>query len=154
MKCPFCHHLDDRVVDSRLAKEGEVIRRRRECLNCKRRVTTYERCDDVLPMVIKKDGRREAYDRRKVLSGLRKACEKRSISHATLETIADRVEKKLQEQGESEIPSQPIGELVMVELHQLDPVAYVRFASVYREFKDIQEFSETIKTLDQHRSKR
>ena len=153
MKCPFCHHLEDRVVDSRLAKEGEVIRRRRECLSCKRRVTTYERFDDVLPMVIKKDGRREAYDRRKVLSGLRKACEKRSISHATIEGVADRIEKKLQEQGESEIPSQPIGELVMVELHQLDPVAYVRFASVYREFKDIQEFSETIKTLDQHRQK-
>ncbi|MBQ28151.1 MAG: transcriptional regulator NrdR [Nitrospiraceae bacterium] len=147
MKCPFCHHLDDRVVDSRLAKEGEVIRRRRECLNCKRRVTTYERFDDVLPMVIKKDGRREAYDRRKVISGLRKACEKRSISHATIEGVADRIEKKLQEQGESEIPSQPIGELVMIELHHLDPVAYVRFASVYREFKDIQEFSETIRKL-------
>ncbi|HIO69417.1 MAG TPA: transcriptional repressor NrdR [Nitrospirales bacterium] len=154
MKCPFCHHLEDRVVDSRLAKEGEVIRRRRECLNCKRRVTTYERFDDVLPRVIKKDGRREAYDRRKVISGLRKACEKRSISHATIEGVADRIEKKLQEQGESEIPSQPIGELVMVELHHLDPVAYVRFASVYREFKDIQEFSETIKTLDQHRNTR
>jgi len=154
MKCPFCRHLEDRVVDSRLAKEGEVIRRRRECLNCKRRVTTYERCDDVLPMVIKKDGRREAYDRRKVIAGLRKACEKRPISHATIEGVADHIEKKLQEQGESEIPSQPIGELVMVELHHLDPVAYVRFASVYREFKDIQEFSETIKTLDQHRNKR
>mgnify|MGYP001169230494 FL=1 len=147
MKCPFCHHIDDRVVDSRLAKEGEVIRRRRECLNCKRRVTTYERFDDVLPMVIKKDGRRESYDRRKVISGLRKACEKRSISHATIEGVADRIEKKLQEQGESEIPSQPIGELVMVELHNLDHVAYVRFASVYREFKDIQEFSETIDKL-------
>ena len=147
MKCPFCHNLDDRVVDSRHAKEGEVIRRRRECLNCKRRVTTYERFDDVLPMVIKKDGRREAYDRRKVISGLRKACEKRSISHATIEGVADRIEKKLQEQGESEIPSQPIGELVMIELHHLDPVAYVRFASVYREFKDIQEFSETIRKL-------
>jgi transcriptional repressor NrdR len=154
VKCPFCHHLEDRVVDSRLAKEGEVIRRRRECLNCKRRVTTYERFDDVLPRVIKKDGRREAYDRRKIISGLRKACEKRSISHATIEGVADRIEKKLQEQGESEIPSQPIGELVMVELHHLDPVAYVRFASVYREFKDIQEFSETIKTLDQHRNTR
>ena len=154
MKCPFCHHLEDRVVDSRLAKEGEVIRRRRECLNCKRRVTTYERFDDVLPRVIKKDGRREAYDRRKIISGLRKACEKRSISHATIEGVADRIEKKLQEQGESEIPSQPIGELVMVELHHLDPVAYVRFASVYREFKDIQEFSETIKTLDQRRNTR
>tara|TARA_B100000315_G_scaffold36188_1_gene30900 strand:- start:3481 stop:3927 length:447 start_codon:yes stop_codon:yes gene_type:complete len=147
VKCPFCHHIDDRVVDSRLAKEGEVIRRRRECLNCKRRVTTYERFDDVLPMVIKKDGRRESYDRRKVISGLRKACEKRSISHATIEGVADRIEKKLQEQGESEIPSQPIGELVMVELHNLDHVAYVRFASVYREFKDIQEFSETIDKL-------
>jgi transcriptional repressor NrdR len=154
VKCPFCHHLEDRVVDSRLAKEGEVIRRRRECISCKRRVTTYERFDDVLPRVIKKDGRREAYDRRKIISGLRKACEKRSISHATIEGVADRIEKKLQEQGESEIPSQPIGELVMVELHHLDPVAYVRFASVYREFKDIQEFSETIKTLDQHRNTR
>ena len=154
MKCPFCHHFEDRVVDSRLAKEGEVIRRRRECLNCKRRVTTYERFDDVLPMVIKKDGRRETYDRRKVLSGLRKACEKRPISHATIEGVADLIEKKLQEQGESEIPSHPIGELVMVELHDLDPVAYVRFASVYREFKDIKEFSETVKTLDQHQHKR
>ncbi len=154
MKCPFCHHLEDRVVDSRLAKEGEVIRRRRECLNCKRRVTTYERFDEVLPMVIKKDGRREAYDRRKVLAGLRKACEKRSISGATIESVADHIEKKLQEQGESEIPSQPIGELIMVELHQLDHVAYVRFASVYREFQDIKQFSETVKTLDQTRPKR
>ena len=152
MKCPFCQHLEDRVVDSRLAKEGEVIRRRRECLNCKRRVTTYERFDDILPMVIKKDGRRETYDRRKVIAGIRKACEKRPISHAMIESVADRIEKKLQDQGESEIPSQPIGALVMAELHHLDPVAYVRFASVYREFKDIQEFSETVKTLDQQRN--
>ena len=148
MRCPFCHHLEDRVVDSRLAKEGEVIRRRRECLNCKRRVTTYERFHDVLPMVIKKDGRREAYDRAKILSGLRRACEKRSVSHATIENVSDRIEKKLQEQGEAEVPSRTIGELIMVELDRLDPVAYVRFASVYREFKDIKEFSETVKTLD------
>ncbi len=148
MRCPFCHHLEDRVVDSRLAKEGEVIRRRRECLNCKRRVTTYERFHDVLPMVIKKDGRREAYDRGKILSGLRRACEKRSVSHATIENVSDRIEKKLQEQGEAEVPSRTIGELIMVELDRLDPVAYVRFASVYREFKDIKEFSETVKTLD------
>ena len=148
MRCPFCHHLEDRVVDSRLAKEGEGIRRRRECRNCKRRVTTYERFHDVLPMVIKKDGRREAYDRAKILSGLRRACEKRSVSHATIENVSDRIEKKLQEQGESEVPSRTIGELIMVELDNLDPVAYVRFASVYREFKDIKEFSETVKTLD------
>lgn len=147
MKCPFCDELEDKVVDSRMAKEGEIIRRRRECLVCKRRYTTYERIEEILPMVVKKDGRREPFDRTKILAGLKKACEKRPISIATLDGVADRVEKHFQEMGESEIPSAAIGEEVMRELHQLDQVAYVRFASVYREFKDIDQFMDELKML-------
>ena len=130
MKCPFCDGIEDKVVDSRMAKEGEVIRRRRECLACKRRYTTYERVEDYLPMVVKKDGRREPFDRVKILSGLKKACEKRPISITTIESVTDQVEKHVQELGETEIPSRVIGEAVMRQLHQLDQVAYVRFASV------------------------
>jgi transcriptional repressor NrdR len=130
-----------------MAKEGEAIRRRRECLGCKRRFTTYEKVEEVLPMVIKKDGRREPFDRAKVLAGLRRACEKRPISIATLETVADRIEKRIQERGETEVQSRVIGEEVMAELHQLDQVAYVRFASVYREFKDVEQFMDEVKLL-------
>jgi transcriptional repressor NrdR len=130
-----------------MAKEGEAIRRRRECLGCKRRFTTYERVDEVLPMVIKKDGRREPFDRTKVLAGLKKACEKRPISVATLEGVADRIEKRIQERGEAEVQARVVGEEVMQELYQLDQVAYVRFASVYREFKDVAQFMDEVKLL-------
>jgi transcriptional repressor NrdR len=134
-----------------MAKEGEAIRRRRECLGCKRRFTTYERVDEVLPMVIKKDGRREPFDRAKVLAGLKKACEKRSISVATLEAVADRIEKRVQERGEAEVQARVVGEEVMSELYQLDQVAYVRFASVYREFKDVAQFMDEVKLLIRER---
>jgi len=154
VKCPFCDELEDKVVDSRMAKEGEVIRRRRECLGCKRRYTTYERVDEILPMVVKKDGRRESFDRVKILAGLKKACEKRPISTATIEAVTDRIEKRIQEMGETEIESRIVGEELMKELHQLDQVAYVRFASVYREFKDIDQFMEELKTLAQQRRER
>ncbi len=154
MKCPFCDELEDKVVDSRMAKEGEVIRRRRECLGCKRRYTTYERVEEILPMVVKKDGRRETFDRTKILAGLKKACEKRPISTATIETVTDRIEKRIQEMGETEIESRIVGEELMKELHQLDQVAYVRFASVYREFKDIDQFMDELRSLAQQRRER
>lgn len=153
MKCPFCDHLDDKVIDSRTAKEGEVIRRRRECLSCKRRYTTYERIEESLPVVVKKDNRREPFDRMKIMSGLKKACEKRPVSSAALEAAVDRIEKRIQDLGESEVQARVIGEEVMKELHQLDPVAYVRFASVYREFKDIDQFMDTIKALAKDRDR-
>ncbi|MFQ5779472.1 MAG: transcriptional regulator NrdR [Nitrospiria bacterium] len=147
MHCPFCGHLEDKVVDSRLNKEGEVIRRRRECLGCQRRYTTYERVEESLPMVIKKDGRRESFDRHKILSGLKKACEKRPISVDYLESVGTRIEKRIQERGETEVESRIIGEEVMRQLHALDQVAYVRFASVYREFKDVNQFMSELKSL-------
>ena len=137
-----------------MAKEGEVIRRRRECLGCKRRYTTYERVEEILPVVAKKDGRRESFDRNKILQGLKKACDKRQVSMATIETVTDQIEKRIQEMGETEIESRVIGEEVMKELHQLDHVAYVRFASVYREFKDIDQFMDELKALDQQRRER
>ena len=137
-----------------MAREGEVIRRRRECLACKRRYTTYERIEESLPMVVKKDGRREPFDRMKILSGLKKACEKRPISVATIEAVADRIEKRIQEMGETEIQSRTIGEELMRELHQLDQVAYVRFASVYREFKDIDQFMDELKALARERQEK
>jgi transcriptional repressor NrdR len=154
VKCPFCDELEDKVVDSRMAKEGEVIRRRRECIGCRRRYTTYERVEEILPVVVKKDGRRESFDRAKILSGIKKACEKRPISTATIEDAADRIEKRIQEMGESEIKSRVVGEEVMKELHQLDQVAYVRFASVYRDFKDIDQFMDELKVLAQQRRER
>jgi transcriptional repressor NrdR len=154
VKCPFCDDVEDKVVDSRMAKEGEVIRRRRECLSCKRRYTTYERVEETMPVVVKKDGRREPFDRSKIVSGLKKACEKRPISVATIEAVADRIEKRIQEMGETEIASPLVGEEVVKELSQLDQVAYVRFASVYREFKDIDQFMDEIKSLAQQRRER
>ncbi|MGH7251766.1 MAG: transcriptional regulator NrdR [Nitrospiraceae bacterium] len=154
MKCPFCDEIEDKVVDSRMAKEGEVIRRRRECLACKRRYTTYERVEESLPVVVKKDGRRESFDRAKILAGLKKACEKRPISVATIEAVADRIEKRVQEMGETEIQSRTVGEEVMRELHQLDQIAYVRFASVYREFKDIDQFMDELKALARERQEK
>jgi len=151
VKCPFCDEIEDKVVDSRMAKEGQVIRRRRECLSCKRRYTTYERVEESLPMVAKKDTRREPFDRVKILNGLKKACEKRPISVATIEAVTDRIEKRVQEMGETEVPSRIVGEEVMKELHDLDQVAYVRFASVYREFKDIDQFMDELKVLARER---
>ena len=151
MKCPFCHALDNRVIDSRLTKDDAVIRRRRECTACGRRFTTYERVEEVLPVVVKKDKRREAYDRLKVIAGLKKACEKRPVSAAAIEQAADRVERFVQERGEKEVPSSVIGEALMEELHALDQVAYVRFASVYRWFQDVGEFMRELEELLQGR---
>lgn len=150
MKCPFCGSIEDKVIDSRTSKEGDAIRRRRECLKCGKRFTSYERVEDVLPMVIKKDGRREPFDRLKILNGLKKACEKRPIGIETLEAITDAIEKKLLGLGVKEIQSTWIGEEVMTALKELDKVAYVRFASVYRQFKDINELMNEVKTLFEH----
>ena len=147
MKCPYCAHLGDKVVDSRESKEGEVIRRRRECLNCARRFTSYERIDEIPYMVIKKDGTRERFERQKLIAGLLKACEKRPVSISAVEGIGDRVEVMLQDRPEKEIPTAEIGAFVMQELKRLDKVAYVRFASVYRHFRDIGEFMTELKDL-------
>ena len=147
MRCPYCSSIDNKVVDSRMGKEGDSIRRRRECLKCEGRFTTYERIEEVLPSVIKKDGRREPFDRLKILSGLKKACEKRPISTEMLEKTVEEIEKSLQEKGLKEIPSTVIGEEVMERLHKLDEVAYVRFASVYRSFRDINEFMSELKDI-------
>lgn len=151
MKCPFCDDLEDKVVDSRLAREGQVIRRRRECLACKRRYTTYERIEEAQPVVVKKDGRREPFDRQKILAGLKKACEKRPIRTDDIEAVADRIEKRIQERGETEVSTKAIGEEIMRELRDLDQVAYVRFASVYRDFKDIDQFMDELKALARER---
>ncbi len=147
MRCPYCDHVGDKVVDSRESKEGESIRRRRECLNCGKRFTSYERIEQIPHMVVKKDGTRERFDRDKLLRGLHKACEKRPPSAAALDAIADRVETMLQERPEREISSGDIGAFVMQELRKLDDVAYVRFASVYKNFRDIGEFVEELKGL-------
>jgi transcriptional repressor NrdR len=147
MKCPFCTDFDNKVVDSRLSGESDVIRRRRECLGCGRRFTTYERVEDILPMVIKKDDRREPFDRNKILSGIQTACQKRPVPVAVMEEIVERIEKSVQDKGEKEIKSSTIGETVMLELNDLDEVAYVRFASVYRSFKDINEFMDELKDM-------
>ncbi len=147
MKCPYCSHLGDKVVDSREGKEGEVIRRRRECLDCGRRFTSYERIDEILPMVVKKDGSRERFERQKLVAGMLKACEKRPVSVSALEKIADRVEATLQERPEKEIATAEVGLSVMQALKDLDEVAYVRFASVYRNFRDVGEFRKQIEEL-------
>jgi transcriptional repressor NrdR len=149
MKCPFCSVDDTRVLDSREANEGQVIRRRRECPQCKRRFTTYERVEELNPLVVKKDGRREAFDREKLVHGLKKACEKRPVSVEQVEAMVIEIERSLQESGEREIPSTRIGEEVMKRLPKLDEVAYVRFASVYRSFKDIAEFMDELKDIIQ-----
>ncbi len=147
MKCPRCGHGDNKVVDSRVGKDGDVIRRRRECLSCHVRFTTYERIEEELPLVVKRDGRREPFDRQKILTGILKACEKRPVSYASIERVVDALEAEFQAGGEKEISSVQIGERVMAELLKLDDVAYVRFASVYRQFKDISQFVEEIKSL-------
>jgi len=147
MKCPYCGHLENKVVDSRLNKENTIIRRRRSCEACGQRFTTYERLEVMMPMLIKKDGRREAYDRYKVVGGLKKACEKRPVSMAEIDEFVDSLERELQDLGEREVPTQWIGEKMMEGLAKLDEVAYVRFASVYRQFKDINEFMDELKGL-------
>ena len=147
MKCPFCTSLDNKVIDSRLSKDGNVVRRRRECIECHRRFTTHERVEEIMPVVIKKDGRREIFDRGKILSGVQKACSNRPVSMDAVEGLVDRVERHFQDKGDKEIICNEVGEMVMSELHQLDEVAYVRFASVYRQFKDISEFMTEVKDL-------
>jgi len=139
--------MDDKVIDSRLGKDGDIIRRRRECLKCERRFTTYERVEDVLPMVVKKDGRREPFDRNKILLGIKKACEKRPISVADVENVVNEIESSFSEGSDREVKSTEIGERVMSRLRDLDDVAYVRFASVYRSFKDINEFMSELKDI-------
>ncbi|HUN53551.1 MAG TPA: transcriptional regulator NrdR [Smithella sp.] len=147
MKCPFCGHAENKVIDSRISKDGKAVRRRRECLNCSKRFTTYEYVEDVLPMVIKKDGRREQFDRQKILNGVKKACEKRPISMESIDKLVENVEQACQEMQVEEISSTIIGEKIMNELKAFDGVAYVRFASVYRQFRDVGEFMSELKDL-------
>ncbi|MFO0680762.1 MAG: transcriptional regulator NrdR [Sandaracinus sp.] len=152
MRCPFCATLDNRVIDSRLSSGGEVTRRRRECEGCQRRYTTYERVEQVMPFVVKKDGRREPFDRMKVLAGLQRACQKRPVSSEALERLVDAIERGLVESGEKETTSRLIGEKVLVSLRELDRVAYVRFASVYREFEDVEQFMAELRALAERTS--
>lgn len=147
MRCPFCGHLEDKVVDSRESKEGDSIRRRRECLLCGRRFTSYERIDEIPYMVVKKDGRRETFERNKIMAGLMRACEKRPISAAQLEAIVNEVEKNVQDSQDRELSTSEIGKIIMKRLKALDKVAYVRFASVYLEFEDVSEFMTELKVL-------
>jgi transcriptional repressor NrdR len=154
LKCPFCAHLDDKVIDSREARTGDMIRRRRECLKCSRRFTTYERIDEIPYMVIKKDGRREKFDRQKILQGLLKACEKRPVAVSKLEAIVDQAEAFVSEATDRERTTTEIGELLMAQLKKLDKVAYVRFASVYLDFKDIREFMDELKSLLKDRARK
>jgi transcriptional repressor NrdR len=147
MRCPFCRDLENRVVDSRLGKDGDAIRRRRHCERCGRRFTTYERVEEALPMVVKKDGRREPFERAKIVNGIKRACEKRPVSVDTIEKLAETIERQLQESGEREVTSRAIGEAVMREMHDVDGVAYVRFASVYRSFRDVHEFMHELEEL-------
>ena len=154
MKCPFCSHLDDKVIDSREARTGDMIRRRRECLKCSRRFTTYERIDEIPYMVIKKDGRREKFERQKILQGLLKACEKRPVPVNKLEAIVDQAESFVSEAMDRERTTTEIGELLMAQLKKLDKVAYVRFASVYLDFKDVKEFMDELKGLLKDRTRK
>ncbi|HET6281423.1 MAG TPA: transcriptional regulator NrdR [Polyangia bacterium] len=154
MRCPFCSSVEDKVVDTRPSDNEQVIRRRRECTGCGRRFTTYERVDEILPLVVKKDDRRESFDRMKILSGLKKACSKRPVPIETLEAAVDRIERQLEESGEKEIPSTRIGDAVMAALRDIDEVAYVRFASVYRSFRDVNELMAELKSLVEDRGGR
>ena len=151
MNCPFCGHKEDKVIDSRESKEGDVVRRRRQCLGCERRFTTYERSDEIPYMVVKKDGRREKFDRQKVLNGLLKACEKRPVPMAKLADVVDAVEAKLADNSDREISTTEIGEMLMEHLKNLDKIAYVRFASVYRDFQDVEAFLNELKNLVLHK---
>jgi transcriptional repressor NrdR len=152
MKCPYCSKINNKVIDSRLSKDGRMIRRRRECLECARRFTTYEKLEEVLPAVVKKDGRREAFNREKIISGIRLACQKRPISITKIEEFVDALEVYFQELGKKEIESSEIGEKVITMLKEWDEVAYVRFASVYRQFKDISEFMAELEGILRARS--
>jgi len=154
VKCPFCSHLDDKVIDSREGKSGDLIRRRRECLKCGRRFTTYERIDEIPYMVIKKDGRRERFDRQKILQGLLKSCEKRPVATNKLEGIVEEIERYVSEAPERERRTSDIGEMLMARLKKLDKVAYVRFASVYMDFKDVKEFMSELKGLLKEKSRK
>ena len=147
MKCPYCNTIDDKVIDSRISRTGEAIRRRRECLSCEKRFTTHERVEEMLPLIIKKDERREPYARHKILDGLKKACQKRPISIEVLEETADKIEQELMDRGAKEIKSSELGEKMMGVLHDLDAIAYVRFASVYRSFTDITDFMKEVKKV-------
>ncbi len=147
MKCPFCGVVDNKVIDSRLSKDANTIRRRRECIICTRRFTTYEHIEDIPIMIIKKDGRREVFSTDKVRSGIKKACQKRDISMDVIEEFIDELERDLREMGAKEIPSSTLGEKIMTKLYKLDDIAYVRFASVYREFKDVNDFTTEVKSL-------
>ena len=147
MKCPFCAHQEDKVIDSRESKDGDAIRRRRQCLACERRFTTYEKIDEIPYMVVKKDGRREKFERQKILNGLLKACEKRPIPITKLAAIVDKVEARLADNSERELPTTDVGEILMEELKTLDKIAYVRFASVYRDFQDEQAFLSELQAL-------
>jgi transcriptional repressor NrdR len=151
MKCPNCGNMENKVIDSRMNREGDLIRRRRECLQCNDRFTTYERIELSMPLVIKKDGRREAFDTTKILSGVKKACQKRPISMEQMENLVSLVEKYFQESGEKEVPAVNIGEKVVREIYSLDDVAYVRFASVYRSFKDVNEFMNELQDILKHK---
>ncbi len=153
MRCPFCGHLEDKVVDSRESKDGNSIRRRRECLVCARRFTSYERIDEIPYMVVKKDGRRETFERNKIMAGLLRACEKRPISAGQLESIVNDVEKAVQDTSDRELSTNDVGKLIMKQLKTLDKVAYVRFASVYLEFEDVSEFMTELKVLVRSRDK-
>ena len=147
MRCPFCTAIEDKVVDTRPSDNEQIIRRRRECVSCGRRFPTYERIDEILPLIVKKDGRREPFDRAKVLTGLKRACSKRPVSSETIERTVDRIERDLQETGEKEVPSSRIGDAVMAALRNIDDVAYVRFASVYRSFRDVSELMDELQAL-------
>ena len=153
MKCPFCAHLESKVTDSRVAAAGDVTRRRRECEKCARRFTTYERVEEVLPLVVKKDGRRELFDRQKLLSGLRRACDKRAVALDRLESIVDTIERELIDSGDKEVDAKVVGEKVMGQLRVLDDIAYVRFASVYRSFRDLDEFRSELDRLAEERGR-
>ena len=154
MKCPYCSKIDNKVIDSRLSKDGRTIRRRRECIPCGRRFTTYEKLEEILPMIIKKDGRREPFSREKIISGMKKACQKLPVSITKIEEFVDSLELYFQEIGHKEIDSKDIGEKVITKLKELDEVAYVRFASVYRQFKDINEFMAELEGILKSRSER
>jgi transcriptional repressor NrdR len=151
MKCPFCSHVESKVIDSRVSTAADVTRRRRECEKCGRRFTTYERVEEVLPLVVKRDGGREMFDRQKVLAGMRRACEKRPISLEQIESVVDQIERDLIDSGDKEVVSTSVGERVMVQLRKLDDIAYVRFASVYRSFRDLDEFRAELEKLARDR---
>lgn len=154
MRCPFCANLENKVIDSRLSKDGGVIRRRRECNDCGKRFTTYERIEEILPLVVKSDGRREPFDRSKVINGIQAACEKRAVPLSDIESLADDIEKELQETGEREVEAADVGEAVLARLAEIDDVAYIRYASIFRNFGDLAEFAKELNALLAERQRR